>query len=123
MPRDDVAARLIAALDQGDDVALARLLSDAVRMVVDTGDDTGGSEQGRASVIPALRTRRMRHPDASLEPVRVNGGPGLVLRRPGGEVVGVLCIGVEPDGSIGDVWLSSAPGKLTRWNRGEPAEG
>jgi hypothetical protein len=115
--------RLLVALEQADDVALRRLLSSAARLTVDTGDDSGGSVQGRARVIRALRARRMRHPDASLECVQVNGGPGLALRRPGGAVVGVLCIGVESEGSIGDVWLSSAPGKLARWNRGEPAEG
>lgn len=126
MPRDDLAARLLLALDLRDEVALASLLAPDVAMVADTGDATGGELRGRARVIRSLLGLRMPHPDASLELVHVNGGPGLAMRRLDGCVVGVLVIdtdpGREPDGghSIDRLWLTAAPGKLAHWNRRRP---
>ena len=86
--------------------------------------------RGRARVIRALRERLATHPDAALEAVHVNGGPGLALRRRDGEVVGVLGLEV---GATSDVdarhsggprldalWLTTAPGKLAHWNRRRP---
>jgi hypothetical protein len=120
--RDDLAARLLVALERCDDLALASVLSPDVRMLVDTGDDTGGELRGRAPVTRALTARLMKHPDASLTAVRVNGGPGLALRQLDGTVVGVLTIDPDLDlgGSIGELWLSAAPGKLAHWNRRRP---
>ncbi len=137
MRHDDLAARLLVALDQRDDVALAGVLNPKARLLVDTGDDTGGEVRGRARVIRALSERLATHPDAALEAVHVNGGPGLALRRCDGEVIGVLCLEVGEVGAVGEVgevgeagdaraarvealWLTTAPGKLAHWNRRRP---
>ncbi|MEV1131253.1 hypothetical protein [Agromyces sp. NPDC049794] len=126
MPRDDFAARLLLALELRDERALASLLNPDVAMVADTGDPTGAELRGRARVARALLGLRMPHPDASLEIVHVNGGPGLAVRGHDGIVVGVLVIDVdpsrEPDGgnSIDRLWLTAAPGKLAHWNRRRP---
>ena len=145
MRRDDPAARLLVALEGHDDVALASVLNPDARMVVDAGDESGGEVRGRARVIRALSERLSTHPDASLEAVHVNGGPGLALRRRDGEVIGVLCLevgevdevgGVGEAGKVGEVgevgdvragaprvealWLTTAPGKLAHWNRRRP---
>ena len=96
-----------------------------MRLLVDAGDETGGEVRGRSRVIRTLSTRRARHPDASLLPAHVNGGPGLVLRRCDGEVVGVLGIGTGTgvDRSIVELWLSTASGKLAHWNGRRPDTG
>ncbi|WP_448003217.1 hypothetical protein [Agromyces bauzanensis] len=126
MPRDDLAARLLLALERRDERALASLLHPGVVMTADTGDHSGGELRGRVRVIRALLGLRMPHPDAALETVHVNGGPGLVVRRRDAVVVGVLAIDAEPSGgpdggsTIGRLWLTTAPGKLARWNRRRP---
>lgn len=124
MSHDDVAARLLIALEHGDEVALASLLTRDARMVVDSGDATGGEVRGRVQVVRALLERRSRHPHASVQAVQVNGGRGLALRRDDGEVIGVMSIdaGRRPGvgrgaDTISAVWLSTAPAKLARWNR------
>ena len=119
MRHDDLAARLLVALDHRDDVALAGVLNPQVRLLVDTGDDTGGDVLGRARVISVLRERLATHPDAALATVHVNGGPGLALRRPDGEVIGVLCLEIDA-GRIEALWLTTAPGKLAHWNLRHP---
>lgn len=121
MRRDDLAARLVVALERHDDLAQASILNPDVRMVVDSGDGTGGELRGRARVTRALEDLLMRHPDASLLTVHVNGGPGLALRRRDGWVVGVLGIEVGAGDAIDRLWLSTAPGKLAHWNRRRPA--
>lgn len=123
MQRDDVASRLVAALERDDELALASLLNSEVRLFVDTGDESGGELRGRVRVIRTLSTRLARHPDASLLTVHLNGGPGLALRRRGGEVVGVLGIGTGIDGSIVELWLSTATPKLAHWNGRRPDAG
>ena len=130
MRHDDLAARLRVALDQRDDLALAGVLNPQVRLLVDTGDETGAEERGRARVIRVLRERLASHPDAALEAAHGSGGPGIALRRRDGEVIGVLCLEV---GSTNEVdarqyggprievlWLTTAPGKLAHWNRRRP---
>jgi hypothetical protein len=76
---------------------------------------------GRVRVIRALRERLAVRADAAIESAQVNGGPGLALRRSGGEVLGVLAVHVTDDGRTGRtidrLWLTTAPGKLTHWNR------
>lgn len=118
VPRHDTAARLLVALERWDDVALASVLNGDVRLVVDSGDETGGEFLGRVRVIRALRDELTRHADATLGVVHVNGRAGLALRRRDGQVVGVLSI----DGArtIETLWLSTAPRKLAAWNRRRP---
>ncbi len=133
MRHDDLAARLLVALDQRDDLVLAGVLNPQVRLLVDTGDETGAEERGRARVIRLLRERLATHPDAALETAHVNGGPGLALRRRDGEVIGVLCLEVgatsEVDARraggprVDALWLTTAPGKLAHWNRRRPDNG
>lgn len=118
MPADDLAARLLVALEGRDDVALASVLNSDVRMLIDTGDETGAELRGRARVIRVLRQRMASHPDAALHAVQVNGAPGLALRRHDGEVIGVLSI--DATESIDELWLSIAPRKLAHWNRRRP---
>lgn len=122
MRRDDVAAALLVGLEQRDGRAEASLLSPGVRMVVDTGDATGGEVRGRPRVVRALRDLQARHPDAAFATAHVNGAPGVVLRRRTGEVVAVLAIdaGFGWAGRIRRLWLTAAPGKLAHWNRGRP---
>jgi hypothetical protein len=117
----DPAARLLVALDQWDDLALASVLNPDVRMVVDSGDETGGDLHGRAHVTRVLRERLATHPDASLEIVHVNGRNGVALRRHDGTVLGVLSI--EGTEAIEALWLSTAPRKLAHWNRRRPDTG
>lgn len=118
MPRDDLAARLLVALEKWDDLALASVLNPDVHMLIDAGDETGAELRGRARVIRVLRQRLATHPDASLQTVHVNGAPGLALRRHDGEVIGVLSI--DATESIDELWLSTARGKLAHWNRRRP---
>jgi hypothetical protein len=117
VPRETAARLLLVALEPGDDIALAALLHPAVRLVVDSGDRSGGEARGRSRVTAALRERLTGHPDASLEAVDVNGDPGLALRRVDSRVDAVLAIGVGAGGRITELWLSTAPTKLTHWNR------
>jgi hypothetical protein len=120
--RDELAACLLLALELRDDLALASVLSPDVRMLVDTGDLTGGELRGRASVGRALRAEVAKHPDVSLQAVQVNGAPGITVHRHDGEVVGVLGIDVAPGShTIQRLWLSAAPGKLAHWNRRRPS--
>jgi len=126
VPRDDLAGRLLLALERRDELLLANLLTSDVVLVVDTGDRSGGELRGRVRVIRALLDLRMPHPDAELEGAHVNGGPGLVVRALDGLVVGILVIDAEPAGApdggdtTGRLWLTTAPRKLAHWNRRRP---
>ncbi|HEY6799378.1 MAG TPA: hypothetical protein VI121_01950 [Agromyces sp.] len=119
MSRDDVAARLLIALERCDDLALAGALHPDARMVVDAGDKTGGELEGRARVIRRLKELLTRHPDAALEAAHANGRPALALRRrQSGEVIGVLAM--DADAAAHSLWLTTAPAKLVNWNRRRP---
>ncbi len=123
MQPDALVAGLLAALERRDDLAEASLLATDCRLVVDTGGPTGAELRGRARVAGALDGLRVRHPDAAFATAHVNGAPGLALRSRDGTVVGVLVVDPAPDGTIRELWLSAAPGKLAHWNRRRPAEG
>lgn len=114
----DLAARLRAALDHGDDFAIAGTLHRDACLVVDSGDEAGGELRGRGRVIRELHRHRTRHPDASWFTVHVNGQAGLALRRPCGEVVGVLSI--HGTTAVERLWLCTSPRKLAGWNRRRP---
>ncbi|MGR0319763.1 hypothetical protein [Agromyces sp. ZXT2-3] len=117
MPHDSVAAALLAALDAGDDVALARLLDGEARLTIDTGDRGGGSVRGRARVIRTLGRLLVGRGEAALETAQVNGCPGLALRRRDGTVIAVLALEVDDAGTLMELWLQAAPAKLANWNR------
>ena len=117
MRRDDIAALLLRALDHHDESALDRLLDSGVRLTIDAGDWTGGIRTGRDAVRRALAAFIARHRDAALHVVRVNGAPGLALRRPDGDVLGVVILRTGWRGAIVELWLTTAPDKLARWNR------
>ncbi len=117
MQHDDLAARILAALERGDDLALASILSPDCSLLVDAGDRAADGVRGRARVIRTLRARLTTHSDASLGTVHVNGDRGLALRRGDGEIIGVLVLGRGDDGSVVELWLSTAPSKLAHWNR------
>ena len=118
MPRYELAARLRSALDHGDELAMAGVLNADVSMVTDSGDEAGGEVRGRIGVIRAFHELRMRHPDALFSTVHVNGQAGLALRRPNGEVVGILS--VDGATAITRLWLCTSAGKLASWNRRPP---
>jgi hypothetical protein len=118
VPQVDLAARLRAALEHGDELALAAVLHRDASMVTDSGDDAGGELRGRTNVIRAFHELQRRHPDASFSTVHVNGQPGLALRRLNGEVVGVLSL--EGTTAIARLWLCTSPPKLAGWNRCRP---
>ena len=127
MRHDDVAARLLLAVRQGDELALASVLSPEVDLFIDSGDGTGGEQRGRARVIRVLVERLARQADVAIELAHVNGGPGLALRRRDGRVIAVLCFdaGGDPAGASGSgpvvrLWLTTAPGKLEHWNGTHP---
>ena len=117
----NLAARLRAALEHGDELALAGVLHRDASMVVDSGDVAGGELRGRTGVIRGLHDLRALFPDASVSTVHVNGQAGLALRRPNGEVVGVLSV----DGTVAieRLWLCTSRLKLAGWNRRRPEIG
>lgn len=118
MSQHDLAARLLVAWENWDEVALSSVLHRDVALIIDTGDETGGELCGRVRVIRALDSQLTRYADVSLRAVHVSGRSGIALRREGGEVVGVLSLdGAE---SIDALWLSTAPAKLAHWNRRRP---
>ena len=118
MPPYDLAARLRAALDHGDELALAGALHRDASMVVDSGDEAGGELRDRGRVIRGLRDQQARPTDATWVKGHVNGQAGLALRRPNGEVVGVLAI--DGTTAIARLWLCTSPLKLAGWNRHRP---
>lgn len=124
MSRDDLAARLLVALERWDDLALASALNPDARMVVDAGDETGGEFGGRARVTRRLKELLTRHPDAALEVVHANGRGALALRQASGEVVGVLAMDADATADAGaaiqSLWLTTAHAKLAHWNRRRP---
>lgn len=117
MRPDDTAARILRALDARDDVTLAGLLDSEVRLTIDAGGPSGGERTGRAAVTRALVAQMARHPDATLQAVHVNGAPGLAIRRPDGEATGLISIRTGWRGRIVELWITTAPAKLARWNR------
>ncbi len=117
MPHDDVIARLRHALNTGDDLALMVLLDSSVRMLVDTGDDSGGVMRGRPACTARLRAIREAHDSATFVEVSVNGAAGLALREHDGRDAAVLAIGSSANGEVDRLWLSASPHKLLFWNR------
>ena len=123
MRRDDVIARLLNALHTGDELALASLLDENARMIIDTNDSTGGVVSGRLPCASRLHRLQRSFPDAAFVAVQVNGEPGLALRSPDGFDFAVVGVAQKSDGLISRLWLSAAPQKLEFWNRQRRSRG
>lgn len=112
---DEVAARFVAACQGGDLERVLELLAPEVTLVSDGG---GVVSAARAPLAGPDRVGRFcvgiagRMPaDATLQPVRLNAAPGLVVRRPDGtpEVAFVLAV---DGGLVAAVYAVRNPAKL-----------
>ena len=114
--REELAARFFDALRDGDVDDLRALLAADVQMV---GDGGGKAPAFARSVVGADRVARVLaavYPvllriDARLEPCRVNGQPGAVLRDRDGQVAGTVTLDVL-DGRIQTIRSVVNPDKL-----------
>lgn len=114
MVRENPAARLLAALERRDGRALRRVLSRRVRLVLDSGDASGGVFEGRTRVADAMSGLCWSPPCHVVDTAEVNGRHGAVLRDAEGRVVGVLGLGARGR-TITDIWATTAPDKIARW--------
>lgn len=116
--RDALAARFIDAARGGDLDGLVALLADDVVLVGDGGGKARALPRpfvGVAAVGKALRgfVRAGAAYGAAIEPARVNGQPGLIVRDPDGAVAAVMALDVA-DGRIARVNSVVNPDKLAR---------
>ncbi|MFC5502977.1 hypothetical protein ACFPJ4_12070 [Lysinimonas soli] len=118
---EEIPERLRDALERRDAAALERLLSSAVRLVLDTGDDEGRTIQRRRQVIPFLLSHASTHRSLRITVETVNGMPGIVLRAKRGTALGVLVLSVRRR-AVTDIWMVAAPDKLTRWSGDDASE-
>lgn len=114
--RDELAARFFAALLGGDVDGLQELLAADVQMV----GDGGGKAPALAKIVHGAdnvaRVLAANFPlfaaiDATIEPCRLNGDPGAVLRDRLGRVVGTMTLDVL-DGRIQAIRSVVNPDKL-----------
>jgi RNA polymerase sigma-70 factor, ECF subfamily len=98
--RDRLASRFFSAVTEGDVESLVRVLADDV---VVYGDGGGKAPQWAAPIVGADRVarlfaglgRQMRELGLSVEPRRVNGQPGALVREPGGKLVNVFAVDID----------------------------
>jgi RNA polymerase sigma-70 factor (ECF subfamily) len=114
--RDDLLAHFLAAAEDGDVEALEELLARDAVLYADGGGKVAAARHplfggARIARVVARIVRKQRRQALVLERVRVNGQPGRILRRPGGEVWDVLSIDVR-DGRIQAVRIVRNPDKL-----------
>ena len=113
--REALLARFLDAVRAGDVDGLIDLLAaDAVSYA-----DGGGKAPATplpifgAEKVARLWARLGRDTPYALEPVDVNGQPGVVARGDDGGVAGILTLGVA-DGRVQTVWAVVNPDKLVR---------
>jgi RNA polymerase sigma-70 factor (TIGR02957 family) len=114
--RDELVRGFFAALDEGDVAGLEKLLAEDIVFV---GDGGGRGPAVKHPVSGRLRVARFlaglarqgqRH-GALLEPVLVNGSPGLRVLDPAGRLVNVLAMDFR-DGRVAEVRSIVNPDKL-----------
>lgn len=113
MEPETTAARLLAALERQDADGVAATLGRWVRLLHDAGDEGGGEVRGRERVAEELLGIRMRVAGAVVQPARVNGEAGGVIRAPDGRPVAVLAVGRGR--RIQELWVTTAADKLAHW--------
>ncbi|MEU3567596.1 RNA polymerase sigma factor SigJ [Kitasatospora sp. NPDC036755] len=114
---EELARRFFAAAEGGDlDALLGMLAPDVVLR-----GDGGGKARALARTLSGARVvaqllagglRRVRRLGARLEPARVNGRPGAVVRDAEGLVLSVVELDVDADGAVRAVHAVSNPDKL-----------
>jgi len=115
--RDRLFDRFLAAAAGGNVNELERLLAEDAVFVSDGGGKVTAARKPLfgahrvASVWARITANQRRHERPSVARVSVNGQPGCVLRRPGGEVTTVLTVDVI-DGRIAALRAIRNPDKL-----------
>lgn len=116
--RDRLLERFLAAAEEGDLEGLEALLAEDAVWYSDGGGKVSAARKPLfgaariARVVASIVRKQRRFGPLELQLVRVNGQPGRILRRPGGEVWDVLTIDVV-DGRIQTVRVVRNPDKLT----------
>ena len=112
-PAPGPVERMLTGLEQRDRPAIERLLGPRVRLVLDGGDSLTLRAHSRALVADALLALAWARPGARLEPSRVDGRDGAVLRRPGGAIESLLSFEVAGR-RIAEVRILAAPAVARR---------
>jgi RNA polymerase sigma-70 factor (ECF subfamily) len=116
--RDRLLERFLAAAEEGDLEGLEALLAEDAVLYSDGGGRVTAARKPLfgaariARVVAGITRKAHRAGPLDLQLVHVNGQPGRILRRPGGEVWDVLSIDVL-DGRIQTVRIVRNPDKLT----------
>ncbi|MCW5751574.1 MAG: RNA polymerase sigma factor SigJ [Alphaproteobacteria bacterium] len=115
--RTRLAAAFFAALRSGDPSALAATLARDAELWSDGGGKVIAARNviaGRERTVRFLAgLRRKQPPGMSARPVRVNGGPGLLLLKDGA-VHSLFTLGFDPAGAISGVYVLRNPDKLAQ---------
>lgn len=114
--RDETARRFFEAMAAGDVDAIERLLA---RDVVVYGDGGGKAPQWSTPIVGTSRVarlfaglgRQIARYGVRIEPHRINGQPGTILRTPNGEIASVFSVEIA-DGRVRTIRGVVNPDKL-----------
>jgi RNA polymerase sigma-70 factor (ECF subfamily) len=115
--RDRHLERFLAAAQEGDVEGLEAMLAEHAVFYSDGGGKISAARKPLfgaariARVVAKLVNKQERWGPFELELVKINGQPGRILRRPGGEIWDILSIDVV-DGRIQTVSIIRNPEKL-----------
>ncbi|HJR91466.1 MAG TPA: RNA polymerase sigma-70 factor, partial [Acidimicrobiia bacterium] len=114
----ELGRRFLAAAQEGDLAGLETLLAHDVELTGDGGGKAPAlaqSVRGRhrvASLVINWTRQTAGHPDVSVRPVEVNGGPGALYLDAEERIIGVLALDIV-DGQIAAINAIVNPDKLT----------
>lgn len=126
--RDALLERFLAAVEEGDVEGLEAMLAEDAVLVSDGGGRISAARKpitgaGRiARVLTKIAAKRHAHDPYAAERVWVNGGPGYVLRAPGGVITDVVSADVV-DGQVVAVRVVRNPDKLAHLSAGDVTGG